>query len=51
MKARYFVYAQTFMLQKSFTDNQRNDLMELAAKVAEKEQELINIKFKEIVNE
>jgi len=42
------IYKKTFTMQSSFTDNQRRELMDFAAKVAVLELEFDHMKFKEV---
>ena len=49
-KAKYGIFIRTFSIQRTFTDKQREELMNYAADIAELEKELLDLKFKEITN-
>lgn len=50
-KARLGVFKQTFVMQSTFTDKQRERLMDLEAKKGVLEMELNKVKFEEVVDD
>ena len=49
-KGRYDVYQKTFLLQGSFTNEQREELMDLRARRDVLELELNKLKFEEVID-